>query len=616
MSQPSVNTGSEVSPANDESTIFEKLFENLKRISLFTTVGDDLNQAQNAACIKALKAYGAGSRDLLAWDEDTETQYNLINELAIRLKRFNEKLAEEGLPPRIESLLARKVKDYETVAQAFNEGLCPTGRLLWAIFNATQVAFSLWGAITGPERALIPTELPQAWRTILVLTQYLSNPATENWQQLEITLQRSLMLLPNLIGYILSFKLHTYGTAVSTWSSAGGSLAFVSGVIALHEGPGYWDRRTLKKYVASLASDNAPERAPQLPTNLQTEIDEIKEVQLIVDEVISSFELGNAAANQSANLRTAANAVFNSTDTVIQGRVAEKPKNIHRREKYYIVGMGDILILAVLGASARNPSVLVANLRWAAYYHYKLTSSAENPAHNPEHTMELFGMAGAMMIFGVPLVSAVLIIGGKDYFEDERRLVGHTAAMMVAQSTVVHRVGPALLSARKWLLRKWRGDEDLTQATERFEHQIAALEDELRSVAEILGQFSDRSDEFLEALSQRPTMPSLTEILEPFLARLDEYDRGTKNESEPRARSRGKAPDTGIPRAPSPAARGPADLVDLLSAFEIVGDTAFLQDRMQAEEVADFAELKSIMMSMTSPDPLIEKMMKVGGKKE
>lgn len=590
----------------------------LKRIALFTTVGDDLNQAQSAACVKALKAYRGGSRDLLDWDDEAETQYNLIEELAIRLKRFNDRLAEEGLPRDVESLLARQAKDYETEAQAFNEGLSWVGRLLWAIGNGAQVAWSTSVATRGRERALIPTELPQAWRTVFIFAQYLISPTANNWQLLDMTLQRSIMLLPNLIPYTLSFWLDIYGTPSYTWGSAGGALALVFVAIILHEQRSIRDRRIFDNYLVSLASDNAVELAPQLPVPLQLEIDEIKEVQFIIDHVINSFPLGNATSGQHARMNTAANTLFRSTDTVIERRPVDKRPNVHRRAKYYVVGMGDALIAFTLAASARNPSVLVSNLRWAAFYHYKLQRSAENSSHKPEHTLELFCIAGAMMMFGLPLVSAVLLFGGRDFFEDDRRLFNHTAAMMSLQSTVVHHVGPAALNAPKLpgLVRRWLGGKDLTEATtetELTEDHLAALREELRSVADILRL----SDATLEALDQRPAMPSLTEILEPFLTRLDEYDRRTKDDYEPLARSRGKAPDTATSGLASSAARGPADLVDLFSAMDIVNDTTFLQDRLQAEAVADFedgadfAKLKSIMLEMTAPDPVFEEIMKL-----
>lgn len=499
-----------------------------KKLLLGTTIGDDLNQAQTAAVIKALKKYRGGNDHVLDLNDDAQREYDLIEELATRLRKLNEKLEQEGLPQAVKNLLKRQSLDYEKEAKAFDGGLSPVARLLWAIGNGTQVAWAASIATLGQEKALIPTELPQAWRTIFIFAQYLTSGASSDGQLLDMTLQRSIMLLPNHIPYTLSFFLDVYGTPSYKWGSAAGALALVFLVIVMHEQRGLRDHLILDNYLKSLSSPDV-EGLPALPSCLQVDIDEAREIQMIMDDVLREFELGNAGSNQQTRVKNAANMLFKSADAVIQGRPIEKIPNVQRKEKYIPVAMADLLIGLTLFASKDNPAVLVTNLRWASYYQYKLLSSAESPKHTVKDSEEIFCNMGAMMSFGLPLVSFPLM-DDKDIFEDKQRLIIHTAAMMILQSTIVHLVAPTVRKTREW-----------TGAWVTKVASTAAIEDN-------------------ETPHERAsTVASLDEFIELIVARLHEYERRTWPDQDEQVAE-------GENRDESMAGQA-AYLVDVLSSF-------------------------------------------------
>lgn len=574
----------------------------IKAIARNTTIGNDTDQAQSHAMVEALKAHAAPQHDLLSWEdgsshkktleeylanEQTRYNYNLIKELSKRLKELDDLIAEEGLPNDIEELLRRHAKDYENEAKQFDGGLSNVSRLLWAIGNGAQVGWAVGIATTGPERALIPTELPQAWRTVFVCSQYLLSPTASNWQLLEITLQRSIMLLPNHIPYTLSFVMDIYGTPGYKWGSAGGALGLVAVVIAMKEQRGLRDRHTLNKFLENPNFENAIEMGNSQSTALQLKVFEIQEISLIIDDVVAQFERGNATDNQYARMGSAASTMFRSSKAVIEKRRAEKAPNPYRAKKYAIVGFGDTLIALVLWASSRNDAVLVTNLRWAAYYHYLLNSSAENHKHTPKQTFEIFSMAGAMMIFGVPLVSAVLLFEGPETFLDDQRLVNHTAAMMSLQSTIVHLVGPVVLGTPSFIRSVWG---KVTSSPKAVNEQPSMHEDVIESIADIL----DMSEASLNALDSRPVQPDLSDLMAPFLDALNEYEQLAQDVAALGSTLKGK--DKGgldkqmVETEPSEYSR----FVDLMSVLDINEDTDFLADRLGRSNF-EFDHLKSFL---------------------
>lgn len=436
-------------------SISDKVCAALKRLARLTGVGQDVDQAQSKAFAAALQAYSIP--DPVDLNPASE-QRNILNETRTVLESLNDRLNDEGamLDHRIRNTLARQSDAVQSDLEAFENGLSPLAKALWASGNAVLNTWDVVTTVIGPDKAQIPRSLTSQLRSITIFIQYLMTPTGSHAQMLDMTVQRSLMILPGTITYTIAIARDIYGSKGYIAGNITSSLALLIVVVILMEKPKALDDRRLKAHLNSLVSSDI-ELAPStsILADLDIAAEELEELRALLRKVATPFRLGDATSSQLAHLNGTMTTLLTSLRIVARGKQQPKEPNPDRLKKYGVGVIGAALVATVLLSTIKNPALFASNLQWAIYYLYRLTKSAEDSAHTLRHTSELFCNAGAVMLIALPLVSAPLLQKGPDVFEKDRALLTrNTALLMAIQSLAIRYIAPlglALLAAPAYL---------------------------------------------------------------------------------------------------------------------------------------------------------------------
>lgn len=516
-----------------------------KRGVFETAAGGDLKQAEGAQLVEALKAYTIGQHQPDNSNVFALEQVNFLEELADKLNTLNANLEEAGADAVLTSLFNAQTGAVSTDIDAYEGGLPLLTRLVWGAGNTILNSWDLITTFIGPDEAQIPRNITSQLRTVTLLLGYLMSPTANSKQILDMSVQRSLMILPGTITYTIAIALDVYGSAGYSAANIASSLATLIIIVLAMEQGDLRMRHTIRNYIKPGAGDVNLGEA-DLSAMLNTSADEISELQALIRDVSSDFTIGAATNNHGTHFNSAIDKLINGLRTIAMRQIPEAAPNVDRAKKWCVVGFGGALVGGVLLSSYKNPSLMAANLQWAVFYLYRLVKSAVNPSHRVRDTMELFCNAGAMMLLAFPLVSVPLLTDGPHAFKDRTRLVRNTALLVLLNSLLVHKIGPAglvIMSGLAKLVTWMRGMiVDNSQEAGEDTHDWG------RSLESLL---SCDDEEF-------------PHVFTDLLGNLDSYEKGMRSELDM----------SNLKQAA--ALEGDANIADMLSFMDLKEDTAFL----------------------------------------
>lgn len=511
-----------------------------------TAAGGDLEQADGTRLVEALKSYTYGQHQP---DRSNvfALEHNLLDGLADKLDTLNFNLEEAGADAVLTSLFHAQTGAVSADIDAFESSLPLFARLVWGAGNTILNSWDVITTFIGPDEAQIPRNITSQLRTVTLLLGYLMSPTANSKQILDMSVQRSLMILPGTITYTIAIALDVYGSAGYTAANIASSLAALLVIVLAMEQGDLRMRHTIRNYIKPGAGD-VDLGEGDLSEMLNKSADEISELQALIRDVSSDFTVGAATNNHGTHFNSAIDKLINGLRTIATRQIPKAAPNVDRAKKWCVVGFGGALVGGVLLSSYKNPSLMAANLQWAVYYLYRLVKSAVNPRHQVRDTMELFCNAGAVMLLAFPLVSVPLLTDGPDAFKDRTRLVRNTALLVLLNSLLVHKVGPAglvIMSGLAKLVTWVRGMiVDKHQEAEEDTHEWGKSLESLLSCDE---------EEF-------------PHVFTDLLRNLDSHEEGMRPELD--------MPN--LKQAAALALEGDANIADMLSFMDLKEDTAFL----------------------------------------
>ncbi|KSV63384.1 hypothetical protein N183_35625 [Sinorhizobium sp. Sb3] len=431
-----------MSANSDEFSLASLALQQLQQLASHTTAGRDLDQAESNQLVEALKHFPDKQPPLS--ERLVINELDVMKALSAKLKELDAKLKDEIRDPKILALYRRQTKEALEGADALDHGLSVFTRWVWGIGNALLNAGDVVTTVIGPDRAQIPRNLAPQFRSVTVLLQYLMTPTASKAQLTDISVQRTLMILPGTITYAIAIALDVYGSTGLTAASIASSLALLLVVIIASKQQPITEHRRMQLHLKKQAGDI--ERGQDvLDPSIGDTVEEVEQLKAIIIDVASELKLGHATSSQVTRVVAKINRLSSYVRAQMTGELVELKDNPDAREKRAFVGMGMFLVLGVVATTAKNPSVLASNVQWAAYYMFRLIESARAKAHRARDTKEIFTNAGALMIFALPLVSAPLMANGPNAFNDRNTLLACTVTLCLLNVLVIDKTGPAII---------------------------------------------------------------------------------------------------------------------------------------------------------------------------
>jgi hypothetical protein len=473
--------------------------QKLKEVALFTTPGDDVDQAQSAAFAHALTAFETGA-DPITMSEDEQSCYNLLEHLSAILKFLNTALEEEGavLSGDVQGLLQFRSDEVGKEAEPFESPASGLVRTIWGIGNGLLIAWDATIAGVGPEPAHAPRAIVSDFRSICLFIQYLMSPTANSRQLFDMSVQRTIQILPGMIAYTIGIAIESvYGTPGYDASSITTSLALLAAIVLPGDIRNVRDNRQLKKHLERLMTLTPSDieqggELRDLQDKLQLTIEELIEVQGLIRDTAARFHQGHATSAQTTVLDTAMQSLTTGLEVVTKEKFPDQPEDPDRKKKLSVLGLGVGLVGVTFASSVKNPMLLVSSLQWGTYYLYRLAKSAWNAVAKVRNTLELFCNAGAVMVIATPLFLCPLL-ADKHFFNTHPNLLKIFSSMLVAYNTLfVHHIGPSALKFFDYIGGSKTGEPlDIAAFMDRLQSQMEISEGSISTVfSDILSELT------------------------------------------------------------------------------------------------------------------------------